>query len=57
MIFATGGALLLGTAWTNVEGMLQVTAYTGVFGLSLVTALAAAAPAAERQGPPIEPRN
>ncbi len=37
---------LLGTAWTNAEAMIQVTALTGVYGLSLITALAAAAPAA-----------
>ncbi len=37
---------LLGTVWTNAEAMIQVTALTGVYGLSLVTALAAAAPAA-----------
>ncbi len=37
---------LLGTVWTNAEAMIQVTSLTGVYGLSLVTALAAAAPAA-----------
>ena len=37
---------LLGTVWTNIESMTQVAALTGVFGLSLVTALFAAAPAA-----------
>jgi len=37
---------LLGTIWTNVESMIQIASITGVFGLSLLTALAAAAPAA-----------
>ncbi len=37
---------LLGTVWTNAEAMIQVTALTGVYGLSLVTAFAGAAPAA-----------
>ncbi len=37
---------LLGTVWVNTEAMIQLTALTGVLGLSLVTALAAAAPAA-----------
>ena len=36
----------LGTVWTNAEAMIQVTALTGVYGLSLITAIAAAAPAA-----------
>lgn len=36
---------LLGTVWTNSESMIQVTAVTGIFGLSLVTVLAAASPA------------
>ena len=37
---------LMGTVWTNSEAMIQLTALTGVYGLSLVTVLAATAPAA-----------
>ena len=36
---------LIGNVWTISEAMIQITAVTGVFGLSLVTVLAAAAPA------------
>ena len=36
---------LLGTVWTVSESMIQVTAVTGVYGLSLVTVLAAVSPA------------
>ena len=35
---------LLGTVWTISDAMIQLTAVTGVFGLSLVTVLAAVAP-------------
>ena len=43
---------LIGTTWTLSEGMIQMAAVTGVYGLSFVTILAAAAPAivAERRG-------
>ena len=37
---------LLGTVWMPLDSMLQVTAVTGIWGLSLLTVLAAAAPAA-----------
>lgn len=37
---------LLGYVWTDVEAMLQFTAVVGIYGLSLLTVLAAAAPAA-----------
>ena len=37
---------LMGTVWAPSLGMIQVTALTGVYGLSFVTVLAAAAPAA-----------
>ena len=42
---------LIGTTWTVSEGMIQMAAVTGVWGLSFVTILAAAAPAllAERR--------
>ena len=36
---------LIGTSWTLSEGMIQIAAVTGVYGLSFVTILAAAAPA------------
>ncbi|SVC49357.1 uncharacterized protein METZ01_LOCUS302211, partial [marine metagenome] len=36
---------LIGTSWTLSEGMIQMAAVTGVYGLSFVTILAAAAPA------------
>ena len=36
---------LIGTSWTVSEGMIQMVAVTGVYGLSFVTILAAAAPA------------
>ena len=36
---------LIGTSWTISEGMIQMVAVTGVYGLSFVTILAAAAPA------------
>ena len=43
---------LIGTSWTVSEGMIQVVALTGVYGLSFFTILGAAAPAllAERRG-------
>ncbi|MBT5676937.1 MAG: apolipoprotein N-acyltransferase [Rhodospirillaceae bacterium] len=43
---------LIGTTWSLSEGMIQLTALTGIYGLSFVTILAAAAPAllAERRG-------
>jgi apolipoprotein N-acyltransferase len=43
---------LIGTSWTISEGMIQMVAVTGVYGLSFVTILAAAAPAlmAEHRG-------
>ncbi len=43
---------LMGTVWSAVPDMLQLAALTGVWGLSLLTVLAAAAPAvlAERRG-------
>ncbi|MFN4087620.1 MAG: apolipoprotein N-acyltransferase [Alphaproteobacteria bacterium] len=37
---------LIGYAWTDSTAMLQATALTGIYGLSLLTVLAAAAPAA-----------
>jgi len=37
---------LMGTVWTFSDAMIQFTAVAGVFGLSLVTVMAAAAPAA-----------
>ncbi len=40
---------LMGTVWAPSLGMIQVTALTGVYGLSFVTVLAAAAPAALAQ--------
>lgn len=42
---------LIGTSWTLSEGMIQLAALTGVYGLSFVTVLGAAAPAllAERR--------
>ncbi len=42
---------LIGTSWTVSEGMIQIAAVTGVYGLSFLTILAAAAPAllAERR--------
>ena len=42
---------LIGTSWTISEGMIQMAAVTGVYGLSFVTILAAAGPAllAERR--------
>ena len=36
---------LIGYSWTVSDAMLQVTAYVGIYGLSLITVLAAAAPA------------
>ena len=43
---------LIGTSWSLSEGMMQLSALTGIYGLSFVTILAAAAPAllAERRG-------
>ena len=43
---------LIGTSWSVSEGMIQVTALTGIYGLSFFTVLAAAAPAllVERRG-------
>ncbi len=43
---------LIGTTWSLSEGMIQVTALTGIYGLSFATILAATAPAllAERRG-------
>jgi apolipoprotein N-acyltransferase len=35
---------LIGTAWTFSEPMIQITAYGGIFGLSLITVAVAAAP-------------
>jgi len=51
----------LGTAWTFSDAMIQLAAVTGVFGLTLVTVLAAAAPAALGDGDagrtgPLRPR-
>ena len=36
---------LIGYSWTVSDAMLQVTAFVGIYGLSLITVLAAAAPA------------
>ena len=41
---------LIGYSWTVSDAMLQVTAYIGIYGLSAITVLAAAAPAALAAG-------
>jgi len=41
----------IGTSWTLSEGMIQIAAVTGVYGLSFVTILAAAVPALLSESP------